>query len=131
MLSVDSSCKACKPRECDKPKWSKQHQRRHRHPPPTATRCITRRASPLTLPQQLYSLDPAQQTHPKLCVHSIIPASGTIGIDQRQMMKVFINFGTVRCVVPVGDGSLSVREVIDLAVERYRKATSNSKVIIA
>jgi len=39
-------------------------------------------------------------------------------------MKVCINFGDIRCVVPVGDGSLAVKEVIDLAVERYRKATS-------
>lgn len=39
-------------------------------------------------------------------------------------MKVFINFGDVRCVVPVGDGSLTVSEVILLAIERYRKATS-------
>lgn len=39
-------------------------------------------------------------------------------------MKVFINFANTRCVVPVGDGSLTVKQVIDLAVERYKKATS-------
>ena len=40
------------------------------------------------------------------------------------IMKVCINFGDIRCVVPVGDGSLTVKEVIDLAVERFRKATA-------
>lgn len=43
---------------------------------------------------------------------------------RHQKMKVFINFGDIRCVVPVGDGSLSVKEVISLAIERYKKATS-------
>lgn len=43
---------------------------------------------------------------------------------RRRMMKVCINFGDIRCVVPVGDGSLAVKDVIDLAVERFRKATS-------
>jgi hypothetical protein len=39
-------------------------------------------------------------------------------------MKVIINFGDVRCIVPVGDGNIKVKNVIDLAIERYRKAIS-------
>lgn len=45
------------------------------------------------------------------------------------MMKVCINFGDIRCVVPVGDGSLAVRDVIDLAVERFRKATAKVSLL--
>lgn len=52
---------------------------------------------------------------------SLSPSPGHL---RRRMMKVCINFGDIRCVVPVGDGSLAVKEVIDLAVERFRKATS-------
>jgi hypothetical protein len=39
-------------------------------------------------------------------------------------MKVIINFGDVRCIVPVGDGNIKVQNLIDLAIERYRKAIS-------
>lgn len=46
-------------------------------------------------------------------------------------MKVTVQFGDVRVVVPCGDGRLSVGQVIDNAVSRYMKAIGsgvNNKV---
>lgn len=37
-------------------------------------------------------------------------------------MKVTVCFGNVRVVVPCGDGDFQIRELIDKAVTRYKKA---------
>ncbi|XP_022702542.1 partitioning defective 3 homolog isoform X3 [Varroa jacobsoni] len=39
-------------------------------------------------------------------------------------MKVTVNFGAVRVIVPCGVGDIPVREVLELAVVRYKKATN-------
>lgn len=39
-------------------------------------------------------------------------------------MKLTISFDSVRVIVPCGNGDLSVGELIDRAVSRYRKATN-------
>ena len=44
-------------------------------------------------------------------------------------MKVTVCFGRVKVLVPCGDGSLLVREVIEKAITRYKKAVG--KVSIA
>lgn len=37
-------------------------------------------------------------------------------------MKVTVNFGPVRVIVPCGNGDLLVRDLVDLAITRYKKA---------
>ena len=44
-------------------------------------------------------------------------------------MKVLVNFGDVRCIVPVGDGNVTVRDVIDKAVDRYKKAVNTVSAV--
>ena len=39
-------------------------------------------------------------------------------------MKVIVNFGQIAIIVPCGSGDLLVRDVIQLAIDRYKKATS-------
>lgn len=39
-------------------------------------------------------------------------------------LKVTVAFGTTRVVVPCGDGHVSVRDLIEAAIVRYRKATN-------
>ncbi|GBM32569.1 Partitioning defective 3 [Araneus ventricosus] len=41
-------------------------------------------------------------------------------------MKVTVNFGSVRVIVPCGKGDLPVRKLMDLAITRYKKATGKS-----
>lgn len=43
-------------------------------------------------------------------------------------MKVTVCFDTVRVIVPCGNGELTVSELIQRAVSRYRKATSKASV---
>ncbi|XP_042903648.1 partitioning defective 3 homolog isoform X2 [Parasteatoda tepidariorum] len=38
-------------------------------------------------------------------------------------MKVTVNFGSVRVIVPCGKGDLPVKKLMDLAITRYKKAT--------
>ncbi|XP_023240626.1 partitioning defective 3 homolog, partial [Centruroides sculpturatus] len=38
-------------------------------------------------------------------------------------MKVTVTFGNVRVIVPCGNGDISVRDLMDLAITRYKKAT--------
>lgn len=38
-------------------------------------------------------------------------------------MKVTVYFGNVRVIVPCGQGDILVRELMDLAITRYKKAT--------
>lgn len=38
-------------------------------------------------------------------------------------MKVTVNFGSVRVIVPCGEGDLPVKTLMDLAITRYKKAT--------
>ncbi|XP_077555269.1 par-3 family cell polarity regulator isoform X4 [Haemaphysalis longicornis] len=38
-------------------------------------------------------------------------------------MKVTVNFGPVRVIVPCGNGDLLVRDLVDLAITRYKKAS--------
>lgn len=38
-------------------------------------------------------------------------------------MKVTVNFGAVRVIVPCGKGDLPVKQLMDLAITRYKKAT--------
>lgn len=38
-------------------------------------------------------------------------------------MKVTVYFGNVRVIVPCGKGDILVRELMDLAITRYKKAT--------
>ncbi|XP_067127490.1 LOW QUALITY PROTEIN: partitioning defective 3 homolog [Centruroides vittatus] len=45
------------------------------------------------------------------------PSAGTL------VMKVTVNFGSVRVIVPCGRGDILVRELTELAVTRYKKAT--------
>ncbi|OQR75858.1 partitioning defective 3-like [Tropilaelaps mercedesae] len=45
-------------------------------------------------------------------------------------MKVTVNFGPVRVIVPCGVGDIPVREVLELAVARYKKATNKRKFCI-
>jgi hypothetical protein len=45
-------------------------------------------------------------------------------------MKVIINFSDVRIIVPCKSGDLSVRDVIQLAIERYKKATAKVSLLI-
>ncbi len=42
---------------------------------------------------------------------------------RRMKLKVTVAFGTTRVVVPC-DGDVSVRDLIDAAIVRYRKATN-------
>ncbi|XP_072025250.1 partitioning defective 3 homolog [Amphiura filiformis] len=42
-------------------------------------------------------------------------------------MKVTVCFGPVKIVVPCGDGQITVQELIDKSVARYRKATGKSE----
>lgn len=39
-------------------------------------------------------------------------------------MKVTVNFDNVRVIVPCGDGDLLVRDLMQLAITRYKKATA-------
>ncbi|GFY59485.1 partitioning defective 3 homolog [Trichonephila inaurata madagascariensis] len=41
-------------------------------------------------------------------------------------MKVTVNFGSVRVIVPCGKGDLPVKKLMDLAITRYKKATGKS-----
>ncbi|XP_054720744.1 partitioning defective 3 homolog B-like [Uloborus diversus] len=41
-------------------------------------------------------------------------------------MKVTVNFGSVRVIVPCGKGDLPVKQLMDLAITRYKKATGKS-----
>lgn len=45
-------------------------------------------------------------------------------------MKVTVRFGKIRVIVPCGDGEMSVRDLIDAAVVRYRKATNKVSVFV-
>ncbi|GIY86258.1 hypothetical protein CEXT_362351 [Caerostris extrusa] len=38
-------------------------------------------------------------------------------------MKVTVYFGNVRVIVPCGKGDILVRDLMDLAITRYKKAT--------
>ncbi|KAG8180852.1 hypothetical protein JTE90_023005 [Oedothorax gibbosus] len=42
-------------------------------------------------------------------------------------MKVTVYFGNVRVIVPCGKGDILVRELMDLAITRYKKATGKSQ----
>lgn len=39
------------------------------------------------------------------------------------IMKVTVCFGAIKVIVPCGEGTLSVGELIDKSVQRYKKAT--------
>ncbi|XP_076349179.1 partitioning defective 3 homolog isoform X3 [Tachypleus tridentatus] len=41
-------------------------------------------------------------------------------------MKVTVNFGNIRVIVPCGNGEILVRDLMDLAITRYKKATGKS-----
>jgi len=43
-------------------------------------------------------------------------------------MKVTVCFDSVRVIVPCGNGDLTVCELIERAVSRYRKATNKASV---
>lgn len=43
-------------------------------------------------------------------------------------MKVTVNFGPVRVIVPCGNGDLLVRDLVDLAITRYKKASGKGRV---
>ena len=45
-------------------------------------------------------------------------------------MKVTVCFGSVRVVVPCGDGNLLVSELIDKAIVRYKKATGKVRDLL-
>ena len=44
-------------------------------------------------------------------------------------MKVTVCFGRVKVLVPCGDGDLLVREVIEKAITRYKKAIGKVSII--
>lgn len=43
-------------------------------------------------------------------------------------MKVTVNFGAVRVIVPCGKGDLPVKQLMDLAITRYKKATGKVRL---
>lgn len=45
-------------------------------------------------------------------------------------MKVTVSFGAVRVVVPCGSGDITVTELMDKSVQRYRKATGRVSEIV-
>lgn len=45
-------------------------------------------------------------------------------------MKVTVYFGNVRVIVPCGKGDILVRELMDLAITRYKKATGKVRFTI-
>lgn len=44
-------------------------------------------------------------------------------------MKVTVNFGAVRVIVPCGKGDLPVKQLMDLAITRYKKATGKVSLL--
>ena len=60
-------------------------------------------------------------------------AASSSGLDtnpgrrQPSKMKVTVSFGTTKVVVPCGDGEITVRELISLAVVRYKKAVGKGQ----
>lgn len=44
-------------------------------------------------------------------------------------MKVTVNFGAVRVIVPCGKGDLPVKQLMDLAITRYKKATGKVRLL--
>lgn len=51
-------------------------------------------------------------------------------LEEPASMKVTVNFGAVRVIVPCGKGDLPVKQLMDLAITRYKKATGKVSLLL-